>query len=323
MPEGAGAAKQPNQNVGLIVSVALLAVSPLFFILPFAVGAGPNPGGNTAQQPISFSDPLVTAKLEDLKRLSDPQGFATSSTGLDEYEATLIALRTRLSELGGREAALENIAAQLALVTQLRGSIGNAKASAELVGKLRDLRAKLPSQVGGATGSLIELAIQLGRQSEANPRQSFPYSQQKRNEIFNESLTTRHSDCSSFVSYLLYKTGNTYIRPNSLVPDTSYLLTMAIRKQGLEPVLVQNRLSLEQVREVIRPGDLLLSDVLPGRKGGGAHVVLYIGPGNAEGDIVQSGGGGGGGKINFTSLEERMRGRNTTAILRPTLGVPS
>lgn len=323
MPEGEGQRKEPNQNVGFIVSLGLFAIAPLFFILPFALGTGPNPGGNTNPQAITLSDPLVAAKLEDLKRLSDPQGFATSSTGLDEYEATLVALRTRLNELGGRDAALENIAAQLAVVTELRASIGNAKLSAELVEKLRDLRSKLPSLVGGSGGSLVQMAVQLAQQSEANPGEAFPYSQPKRHEIFNESLSTRHSDCSSFVSYLLYKAGNTYVRPTSLIPDTAYLLTMATRKQGLETVLVQNRLTIDQVRGVIQPGDIILTDVLPGRKGGGAHVVLYVGPGNGEGDIVQSGGGGGGGKINFTTLEERMRGRNTTAILRPLLGTPA
>lgn len=97
MPEGEGEKKQPNQNAGFIVSLGLLAISPLFFILPFALGTGPNPGGNTAQQAVDTTDPVIAAALDKLRAFSSVSTFLQDPSFLDAYETSLVTLRARVA----------------------------------------------------------------------------------------------------------------------------------------------------------------------------------------------------------------------------------
>jgi cell wall-associated NlpC family hydrolase len=300
MAEGSAVKQPAGENKGSLpgaaAGLALILLAPIVMIgvIPLMLyrGATPNPGGDTFDQAIDPRPNSATASLlEEFKAVSSSTEFLSKeSSTLDSYAALLTSLKEALASNSAsvagftdKAAAVKQVDEMLAAIEKIRSSIiaGKPEKGKKEADLLVEGIAKLQGLASGNT--LITAALAIVEENAASGYTKFPYSKSDRAAIFNESSSNRGTDCSGFITYLLYKSGARSLKDNPLTTPGIYSAAQR-RAFGLRIVLASTTssgLSEDTVRKAIQPGDIILSGPLNFSEGGGTdttrHAVLYLG----------------------------------------------
>lgn len=258
----------------------------------------------------------VQKLLSVFRSASSSQEFLRDDTVLGQYEANLTLLAQKLRDndpafasITKKTEVLDLIQVMLQQITFIRSKVTTGTPD-QIATEGKKFLANIQLLDQLTLPTVREFALALAAENEASGGTRYPYSQSRRAELPQTGQGA--SDCSSFVSYVFYRTG--LIRIPQVYTTLSLYGAAKKGENGLR-IVAESKDSTgipdDQVRELLEPGDLILSGSRPfsGGKPNQAHVVLYVG----NDEVVQSGGGGRG--INKTTLENRLQ-RTTQAIIR-------
>ncbi|HSI21365.1 MAG TPA: hypothetical protein VLA04_06805, partial [Verrucomicrobiae bacterium] len=304
----------------------LLGSLPFFAILGgamgFLQGSGPNPNGTTRPQTIDVSQQTgeVAVMLNFFKSASSTADFLrTDGEVLSKYEANLIIFAEKLrnndpayATITRREELLTLIDTMLAQIRVIRSHI-TAGSPDKAATEAKKLMANIDKLDTLAAPPIREMALALADENEQSGYSKYQYSKDNRAEFARTG--EGDSDCSSFASTMLYKAG--LISSPELYTTVGLYLAARDGRNGLS-IVSESKTSTgipdEDIRAILRPGDVLLSADAAYSQGGGSaasrHAVLYVG----NNEVVQSTHANGKNGIQKTSLEDRLKRRNQVII---------
>jgi cell wall-associated NlpC family hydrolase len=347
--------KGAAQNVGPIL--ALLALPLVLIIALFSGlggGQGPNPNGAQAAQPISVAPGSVNqGALGDFTKYSNVALYLQkNSTYLDQID-TLINQKNTLLVSGqvyktipaDRVDKMKTAFGEMLVKTQrIRTLIaqGDMSKAATETNALVAYWDKIERLAYGDGSLLIQSAVRTAEYNQ-DGKGSIKYARDHADQNQDTNGYPTVLDCSGFIDFSLYKAGIFKENERPSVQDlwASYA-NGATKKFTIIASALGGSISADRVRELIQPGDIILSssgtiqnpfvqrDKASGSKGNENHAVIYIGtspvlPGDLSappGDVVQSYDDGTRSGPQFTTLDERIGGSHGTvqAILRLTSG---
>lgn len=323
-PEGSG--------VGLVAGIIMLACVPLFLLIGLTLGmfraSGPNPGGASIPQKIVVANatPEVRKLLDTFNCASDAQGCLTKNVAvLDGYVNNLTLLLQKVqsndpafANMKDRNGVIALIPVMIQQVATLKTDITAAQKD-KLVTDGKAFQANIQKMDFLALPDISGLALNYAAQNEASGYTKFQYSSDVdqsppgRSIFFDTGVGT--SDCSAFVSAMLYQSG--YIRVSQLFNTISLYQAAKSNQFGLQIILESTSgagLDHDTVQSTIRPGDILLSSnntTFADGADSGKHAVLFVGNGN----VVESTNANNKNGIQVDSLTNRLEHHGAPQVI--------
>lgn len=319
---------EPSEgNGGLaIAGLILLGAVPILFIFGMTLGVfrgnGPNSAGAQAPQVINIAHPSTELKslLDTFSAASNTQAYlANKGAVLDTYASNLTLLQQKIQSgdpkyttgLRDKDGILQLIPTMLTEITTLKADVTAAQKT-KLVTDAKMFQADIQKLNLLAAPDIATTALNYAAANAASGYTKYTYSKDNRAQF--PTTHSGQSDCSSFVSTMLYDAG--YLRVPEIFTTVGLYDAAKAGKFGLQLVTESTSssgIANDTVKADLQPGDVILSAGAPYSQGGDSqnHAVLYVG----NNQVVESTDAGGKNGIQTDSLDNRLK-RHTQAIIR-------
>ncbi len=319
-------AENKQGKAGLIVMGAILIGAPFALLIAIGIGffGGNNPtAGATKPEPIAVgkADTQLQMLLKTFSIASDPQDFLKKNSDLlVKYQTNLKLLAEKLQNNDPAYAGIKDKAAALALINTMLGEITSIEqqvgtgATAQTTKLAQDLIANAHKLDQMASSGVVAIALQYAADNAASGYTKYNYSQANRTQLIDNK--GGDTDCSSFVSLVMYQAGVT--RATISYTTIGLYTTAKAGNAGFTLVMESNSssgIASDTVRNTVQPGDIILSGndtYAGGSSPGDAHAVMFVGNNQVveSSSILHNG-------IYTDTLDNRLH-RHTQAIIRPT-----